>query len=212
MIKAVIFDLDNTLYDENTYFLKVFEKFSNLHGLNYNIFKEAFTDSFRLKSKDIFSDLLIIQNYNSNSNQKELFELYKTINCNIKLYNEAYKILNYLKKKKIKKIIITNGSVVSQKNKVKLLNLEKYIDEVIYAREFGKNFEKPNTKPFLEAIKLLNIKTNEAIYVGDHPYTDIKGANKSGIKALRFLNGYASGINYSHNENIKSLIEIKKYV
>ena len=27
MIKAIIFDLDNTLYDENVYFLKVFKNF-----------------------------------------------------------------------------------------------------------------------------------------------------------------------------------------
>ncbi len=212
MIKAIIFDLDNTLYDENLYFLKVFKKFSDQHGHDFTLFNEIFTDTFRLKSKDIFGDLLTRLNCNNQSNQNELFEIYKTINCDIELYNEASKILEYLDKKKIKKAIITNGTIDAQKNKVKLLNLHKYVDKIIYARELGKDYEKPNAMPFYEAIKALNIQKDEAIYVGDHPNTDIEGANKAGIKALRFLNGYASGINYSHNDNIKSLIEIKKYI
>ena len=40
MIKAVIFDLDNTLYDENSYFLKVFEAFSKIYNIDIN-FKEG---------------------------------------------------------------------------------------------------------------------------------------------------------------------------
>lgn len=212
MIKSAIFDLDNTLYDENIYYLKVFKKFSDLYDLNFAIFEKAFTNKFRLSTDDIFSDILTKLNFYSVSNQKKLFELYKSINCNIKMYNDAYKILNYLKSRNIKIVIITNGTVDAQRNKVKLLNITKYVDHVIYAREFGKNFEKPNSKPFFEALNILNMQAHEAIYIGDNPYTDIDGANKVGIKALRFLNGYASGIKYFHNENIKSLIEIKKYI
>ncbi len=212
MIKAVIFDFDNTLYDESLYFYKVFDEFSKRYGIQKDRLKNEFTCNFRLKSKDLFSDILKKIDFYTKNRQEELFSIYKNIDCKINLYNQSYEILDYLKHKNIQTAVITNGTVSAQKNKVKATNLKKYICNIIYAREFGKEFEKPHFKPFLHVINLLKIDTNEALFVGDHPHTDIKGAQNANIKAIRYLNGYASNIPYTCDKNINSLDEIKKYL
>jgi len=212
MIKALIFDLDNTLYDEKSYFLEVFRIFAKKYKLDFEFIKELLSDDFFLKSKDIFGDVLKKIGCYSVAKQNELFELYKTIDCKLDLYSEAYKIFDFAIKKNISLAIVTNGVLEAQKNKVKVLKLEKFTNCIIYAREFGKEYEKPHPLPFIKAIKCLKVNTSEAIYIGDHPFTDIKGAKKVGLKAIRFLNGYAKYIDYNYNLNIESLIEIKKFL
>lgn len=212
MVKSVIFDLDNTLYDENLYFLKVFEKFSQIHNLDFKLFENIFDDKFRLNSKDIFTDILENIGFYSKENQNELFEIYKTINCDLKLYKEAYDLIDYLDSKNINIAILTNGVIGAQRNKVRILNIEKFTNKIVYAREFGKEFEKPHAKPYIQTLKLLNVKKEDVLFIGDHPYTDIIGATKVGIKALRFMNGYASNIEFPHNYNINSLLEVKNFL
>lgn len=212
MIKAVIFDLDNTLYDEKLYFLMVFEEFSKVYGIDADLFKNAYDDRFILHSKDIFTDILKKINFYSKDRQNELFEIYKNINCRLKIYEEAHILMDYLNCKNICKAILTNGVVMAQKNKVRALNLEKFTDKIVYAREFGKEFEKPNEKPFLETLKLLGVENKNAIFVGDNPHTDIVGATKAGIKAFRFINGYTSHIEFAYDYNIDNLLEIKNYL
>lgn len=44
--------------------------------------------------------------------------------------------------------------------------------------------DKPNAASYLKAIKILNIKREEALVVGDQIFTDILGANRSGIASI----------------------------
>jgi putative hydrolase of the HAD superfamily len=212
MIKAVIFDLDNTLYDERCYFLKVFKIFCINHSVDFDQIQCVFTDELRRHSEDIFGDILKKINYYSVSRQNELFDLYKSIDCRLLLYDEAYEIISHIKRKKMKIAIITNGVVEAQKNKIKALGIQSEINHIIYARGYGKEYEKPNSMAFLMAIDALKVDVADAIYIGDHPDTDIKGAKGVGLKALRFINEYTSNLECNNCDNIRSLVEIKKYL
>ena len=55
---------------------------------------------------------------------------------------------------------------------------------------------KPETAGYFEALKILGVKKEEAVVIGDQVFTDILGANKSGIPSIlvKFL---------QHNENEK---------
>lgn len=210
MIKAVIFDLDNTLYNEDDYFFEVFKTFCDKYELNLDEMVENFTDEFKLKSKDYFEDILKKLDFYSSARQNELFEIYKNINCSLHLRKDAYEILDFLQKKDIKIALITNGDLQAQQNKVKTLNLQNFI--VIYAREFGKDCEKPHPISFLKTLKVLNLGPNEAIFVGDNPLTDIKGARNAKIKAYRLLSGYTAKIECKDCKNIQNLLELQKLI
>ena len=43
------------------------------------------------------------------------------------------------------------------------------------------NAEKPHTTNYIKAIKLMNLQKDNTIFIGDQIFTDILGANKSGI-------------------------------
>ena len=43
------------------------------------------------------------------------------------------------------------------------------------------NANKPKTKNYFKAIEMMNIKKEEILFIGDQIFTDIYGANKSGI-------------------------------
>ncbi|EAJ3421056.1 HAD family hydrolase, partial [Campylobacter coli] len=75
-IKAVIFDLDNTLYDENVYIAEVLDIFSKKYSLNFDKNKFIYNKDLRNKSNDIFSFWLNSINFYSKEYQEELFELY----------------------------------------------------------------------------------------------------------------------------------------
>ena len=44
--------------------------------------------------------------------------------------------------------------------------------------------QKPDHLPFLEAIGRINVKPESILYVGDHPFNDIKPANEMGMDTL----------------------------
>lgn len=210
IINAVIFDLDNTLYDENSYLYFVCKEFCNRYNINTTLISYILENDLRIKSNDIFSDWLKKINFYSSDKQKELFEIYQTIKAPISLYKDAIKIIKFIKDKNIKIGILTNGVIQAQKNKVSLLNLDSEII-ISYARDCGKEYEKPHPYAFKKILKLLNIKNNESIFVGDNPKTDIAGANNAGIFSVLLKRGYASKINNIKCDMIiTNLNEIKK--
>ena len=49
--------------------------------------------------------------------------------------------------------------------------------------------DKPNPQNYLKAVEMLNIKKEEAVVIGDQVFTDILGANRSGLASIlvRFI-------------------------
>ncbi len=66
--------------------------------------------------------------------------------------------------------------LLSNNNKARIERFIQNID-TLYIEEA----DKPRTAGFLKAIELLKIEKSEAIYIGDQIFSDIYGANKSGI-------------------------------
>lgn len=184
MIKAVIFDLDNTLYDESGYFLAVFRSFCKRRRLYMPGIGGILRSVLKSDSRDVFGDVLKKAGLYSWKFQEELFSLYRSVDTKLALYGDAADFISFAKRKGLKLGIITNGDVRAQRNKIKCLGVGKVFDRVVYARELGKLKEKPHAQAFRKALKGLNIKAREAVYVGDNFDTDIAGAKKAGIRAV----------------------------
>lgn len=212
MIKALIFDLDNTLYDEKIYFLEVFRKFAEINHINFELFDNNFNDDLCVNSADIFGDLLKKINIYSPQKQNELFQLYKIIDVKLDLYEDAKDIIEFAKQNNIKIGLITNGVLDAQKNKVKCLNIEHTFDAIIYAREFGKDFEKPHKKPFEKLLRDLEMDFNSILFIGDNPYTDIIGAKLFGLKTVFLKRGYYRNSHHTADFEIDSLRSLKEMI
>lgn len=66
--------------------------------------------------------------------------------------------------------------LLSNNNEERIKRFIKNIDSLyIY------DAEKPNTTNYLKAIEMMNLSKEQVLFIGDQVFTDILGANKSGI-------------------------------
>lgn len=197
-IKAVIFDVDNTLADRRKAFIRLcdylIDKYSPEHP--YQGPKEKLVEYMILIDKDGYGG---IRNFIPKLKQK--WELPLTTDEYIKERNEIfgkltvpmdglYEVIPELKKK-YKLGIITNGYTRVQRDKINEIGITEYFDDIIVSEEAG--FAKPDSKIFDMSLKNLNIKPEEAVYVGDYYPNDIAGALNAKIKPVWItdrLDGY----------------------
>lgn len=182
-IKAIVFDLDNTLYDEDQYFNAVHRKFAKRIKVNATSLMKTYQD-IKSGSNDIFGDILKYHHLYTVPLQEEYFRLYKTVDAMLALYDDAKRVVTMLQEKGYTLGIITNGIIEAQKNKVRCLGIEKYFHSIIFAREFGKEYEKPHATAFKHFLRLFNLSAAECISVGDTYKTDIVGAKQVGMQTM----------------------------
>jgi N-acylneuraminate-9-phosphatase len=79
-------------------------------------------------------------------------------------------------------VVITNGPEYSQIPKVQAVDLAAHVDYIIIGGQEPE--QKPARSIFDKALKLANCEAHEAIHVGDSLATDIAGAHNSGITSV----------------------------
>lgn len=79
-------------------------------------------------------------------------------------------------------VVITNGPEFSQIPKIRRVNLARHVDHIIIG---GQEPEpKPNRSIFEKAMRLADCEAHEAVHVGDSLRADIAGALNSGITSI----------------------------
>jgi putative hydrolase of the HAD superfamily len=217
-INAVIFDLDNVLYDERDYVFAAYREIaaflSKRYGLSDKMIYRKLVHDLRKKSSmypRLFNDLLDDLGLDP-SLLRDLLLIYANVAPPLCLFLEAESVLQTLRKRGIKLALVTNGGIGIQRNKIRLLHLEKYFDAVIYARDMGEGNEKPYPEAYRVALQELGVKPEETLCVGDNPYTDFWGAKKLGIRSIRVCRGefrnVRLGEEYEADSKVHTLREI----
>ena len=83
--------------------------------------------------------------------------------------------------------IVTNGLPSVQVNKVRGLGLDAIVDDVVYACEHGTRTGKPDVAPFLVALARLGVPPHQAVFVGDDEACDVRGAAAAGLRTIRVV-------------------------
>jgi putative hydrolase of the HAD superfamily len=81
--------------------------------------------------------------------------------------------------------IVTNGSPAVQFRKVAALGLAARVNAVVYAPEHGSGRGKPDAEPFAEVSHRLSVRPSRTVVVGDSDECDIAGAIGAGMHAVR---------------------------
>ncbi|MFH1664178.1 MAG: uridine diphosphate-N-acetylglucosamine-binding protein YvcK [archaeon] len=201
MIKAVIFDLDDTLFDCSSLLVanarKRAAKALAEAGINLSE-KQLVEEQKKLNELNPTSNVfdLIAEKFLSEEKAKDAvkkaLEAYNSdVVEEIHLFDGAREMLESLKEKKIKLILITSGITRRQQKKIELLNLRSLMDEIfIHDIETGPDKE----KFFVEALKRFNLKPSEVVSVGDRIHSEIRIANKMGMNSVRLLHGRFSKV------------------
>ena len=178
--RTIIFDLDNTLYDEDAYLYGAYKKIACTQK-NYDdslIFK-FLTNEYKKNGRIRLLNKLEKKFPEIDLSINEMLDLMRTYDgsyINLDLKEWFLKFLNLVNSDFIIRII-TNGNILQQKNKINLLNIENlgFLTDIVYANEYG---GKPNIEPYNALIdsKLFGCP----IYIGDNEVDELFSKN-SGI-------------------------------
>jgi len=174
---VIVFDLDDTLYDEIDFVKSGFKEISNYLG-NEKYFDFMWDEFLKNGSGKIFDKL--IEEFNLNVSLNKLIEIYRFHFPDISLPRESKEILQFAKN--YKTALISDGHYIMQKNKYNALNLN--LDYPIFTDFY--HTKKPELKPFLMVMD--KFKDKDYIYISDNPKKDFLAPKKLGWITIRFKN------------------------
>ncbi|RAP49750.1 MAG: haloacid dehalogenase [Methanosphaera sp. SHI613] len=192
MIKAVFFDMDDTLYDTSGFAAiarRAAVKAMVHNGLQcseeegYSFLMDIVKDKgsnydkhFNILTKQVngVEDPLVIVN--------GIITYHNTKFAMLKLEPECFSILLYLKSKDYKVGLITNGKELKQWEKLVRLGLYPFFDDVVTSESVG--VEKPNPEIYKIAMDRLDVTAGTSVMIGNSFDTDIMGAYNAGIPSM----------------------------
>ncbi len=145
-IKAIVFDLDDTLYSEKEYvksgFKEISRKIPELKGAEEELW------SIFLNGEQAIDRALAIRNCYSEALKEQCLDIYRLQRPDIQLYPGVEDLLRRLRNEGYRLGIITDGRPEGQRAKIKALNLEEMVDEIVITDEIGGTcFRKPSDIP-----------------------------------------------------------------
>ncbi len=192
-IKVVIFDLDDTLYNEVDYVKSGYRKIAQFLTSVRNCEEKLF--SYFLNRKNAIDELLNAEGIFSQELKDKCLDVYRNQSPEISLSEETIQLLKKLRKNGYILGVITDGRPEGQRAKIKALNLFSYIDEIVITDELGgAEFRKPCPLAFEKMLKSVKekydnkIEFNQMCYVGDNIRKDFIACEKKGIKSIWFTN------------------------
>lgn len=187
-IKAIIFDLDNTILNRTSTFegftqILINTYFAHL-GATDDILKRIIElDMDGYKDKHIlFNELLHELPWAENPPHVELMEFYgREYVSSAVLMEQAREVVQHLRGK-YKTGLITNGKTEIQYGKIDQLGIRDDFDHIIVSEEAG--VKKPDPRIFKLALDHFGLTPEQCIYIGDHPVNDVEGAAKVGMNTI----------------------------
>jgi putative hydrolase of the HAD superfamily len=220
MIKAIIFDLDNTLMD----FMKV-------KRVAIETAVEAMIDAGLKMPKEEMVEKIYKAYGEEGIEDQHIFDKvlerefghidYRILASGIigyrrakegtmSLYPHVHLTLTTLTKMGIKMIIVTDAPKLPVWMRISALGLQHYFEHILTYEDTGA--KKPSPKPFQMALDILKVKPDEALMVGDWAERDVVGAKQLGMKTAfaRYGDRFDtkdSGADYELND-ILELVDI----
>lgn len=200
MVKAIIFDLDDTLYNEIEYVKQGFRNVARY------LTTEAVCKSSRIPEEELYERMCqilseqgrgkifdtICKEWEFDIPVKDLVAVYRDTKPQLSLYKDAEELIAYLKNSRKKLGIITDGCSQVQHRKIDALPLKQSFDVILATDDLGKATDgkpycKPNPEVYEYVLERLGCTPREAMYIGDNPQKDFIGAKGLGMKTIRII-------------------------
>jgi putative hydrolase of the HAD superfamily len=196
VVEALIFDLDDTLYPERSFvesgFRAVASHIADIHGGDSNQLFQAMLATLETQGRYEAFPMLQKLFPDTPLPLSELIGVYRGHNPRICMFAGYLELLQKLALH-YKLGIITDGLPEVQARKIDALGLQSVMDQIIYTWEYGPEKEKPH--PFSFSLMLQSLQTNggSAIYIGDNPVKDCKGAHGAGMLFAQVSGSFPAG-------------------
>ena len=220
MIKAVLFDLDNTLID-----------FMKMKRIACEEAVDAMIDAGLALPKKKALDLLYSLYEREGLEDPRIFQKflkkvtgvvdYKKLAYAIVAYRQARagflhpyprakRVLIGLKEKGMKLGIVSDAPKLKAWIRLVNMRIDDFFDVVVALEDTGRL--KPSRMPFRAALKELGVRAGECLMVGDRPNRDMKGAHALGMKTCFARYGYEGNVRGKWDYEIDSIEELLKIV
>jgi len=216
-IKALSFDLDDTLYDNEPVIRNAFQKlYDYLVECYPNISQHYHFDTFldaaiTLKEEHpLIFDLGILRRLHiekvmqrsgyQTGDLEQAFDIFWQARQQVELFPGVHKILAELSAR-LPMVAISNGNAC-----IKTIGIERYFQWAINTSDTGK--PKPDSSMFLLACEKLAIQPEQLLHIGDNLEKDINGAFKAGCPSIWFNHRQLRVTNHKADGVIENLSEL----
>jgi len=201
-IQAIVFDLYGTLidvetdeekneiydflslylsyYDMNISSSKLRKAFATEKANNLNSRHERYPE---VNFQEVFEEILKREGSTNSFLVKSCCKLFRIISRNrFQLYPDTVPVLNEIKNSGLPIGLVSNAQKVFTANEMRILGIQQYFKHMVFSSRFG--ITKPDHRLFLVVCAMLDVSPANAVYIGDNPYNDVKGAKKVGMTSI----------------------------
>lgn len=189
----LIFDLDDTLYDESRFVDGGLAAVARHGETRWGFEAQASLDTLRaVLARDgrgrVFDRWLEGRGAWSRTRVKECVRVYRHHRPQITLFPEARRMLDRYRARG-PLYLVTDGHKIVQRNKVDALQLWPVFRRVFITHRFGIAAAKPSTLCFERIREAEGCDWSRLVYVGDNPAKDFVGLNRLGAFTVRVRTG-----------------------
>ena len=215
MIKALLFDLDQTLIDREQTMQRFLNEQICRHRPRIKSAASTLVESiFRHQENGYADKLTAYRNACTELNEDSalaqvLFEgMEQRYGENPILFEGAGEVLASLQDE-FRLGLITNGRRKVQSAKINSSGLHGFFDSILISGQVG--VKKPDPAIFHLGLDALAVRPDQAVFIGDHPVNDIEAAAAVGMQTIWFEN------NHYHrpaccDDSIGSLAELRQVI
>ena len=183
--KAVLFDMDNTLYD----FVEAMKKGCVAAAASVGEGSGDELLGYYLRWKYHFEDHTNLQDYMMAHNRFSVEKYFEAVGVfdeakmnSLEIYPGIEDVLAGLKSAGYRLAIVTDAFTYAAESRLSHLGLRSYFDVIVGYDTTG--YKKPHHAPFECALDLLGLSAHEAAYVGDSIRRDIEPVRSLGMTAV----------------------------
>jgi len=214
MEPILVFDLEDTLYDELSFVNSGFHAVAQFVAREWQVGAvEVYTymrNRLSFGRGHIFDDMLSHLRIYSRRAVRQCLSVYRLHQPDIQLYPGADACLANFREHSL--YIVTDGNKLVQQSKIKALGLADRVHRCLVTHRFGVCHAKPSPYCFLKICEWEKVEPQHVVYIADNPNKDFVGIKPLGFKTVRVLTGqYAQVIKsptYEASFTIHSLTEL----
>ena len=226
-IRAIGFDLDNTLFDHSAAAAKAVELLIEEKGWSYIGENDLANEWKRVEdfffSKYMVGSLTLIEHRHARMREflrstdaagepepGELFDEYLIYyrQCWV-AYPDTYSALEELKAAGLRMAVLTNGQQAQQEAKISAMGLNDFFEKVLAIGTV--DAIKPDKKAFAHLCRVLESEPSEILFVGDDLDIDVRASIAAGLNGV-WLNRHGLPIPKEILAHIETLASIKEII
>ncbi len=173
-MKAVFFDMDGVLIDSFEFWYRLFNFTLKCMGYHEIDLKTFAKEVWGLSTPDV------VVSWMPNHERKEVSDFYmrhaKEFYKYFRIFPSTVPMLEKLKQKGMKVAVLTNTHAQLAEDEIK--DIEEYVDLLLYPHDRIK--PKPEPDMIFEGLKLLGLKKEDVVFVGD-TMSDMRAGKAAGV-------------------------------